>query len=149
MNVRRMIGAFLFLSVTCLTACASRSVPADPPHVAPTKPAACPGVCVTLTDNKIESSRVTFNVGHAAYFVVTNKGKAPTNFVIMTEPQGPNPAGSYNRILYITSATPPGSSRSFTYAFPIIAPQSTVEFASDLVDPGDPVVQLPIQVDLG
>ncbi len=149
MNFRRITGVFLVLSVACLTACASRSAPTDPPQVTPTNPAACPGVCVTLTGNKIESSRVTFNVGDASYFVVTNNGKAPANFIIMTEPQGPNPAGSYNKILYITGAVPPGSSRSFTYAFPIIAPQSTVEFASDLVDPGDPGVQLPIQVDLG
>ena len=90
MNFRRMIGAFLVLSVACLTACASRSAPADPPHVSPRNPAACFGVCVTLTDNEIESSRVTFTVGDTSYFVVTNKGKAPTNFIIMTEPQGPN-----------------------------------------------------------
>jgi hypothetical protein len=109
----------------------------------------CNAVCVTLMDSKIESSHVTFFVGYPYNFVVTNNGKVPHDFIIKTEPQGPNPGGLYDEILYIARAIPPGASRSFVYAFPITAPQSAVEFATSLADPADAGVLLPVQVEPG
>jgi hypothetical protein len=115
----------------------------------PTDPPACNAACVTLTDTKIASSRVTFTAGEPYYFVVTNEGKVPSNFIITAELQILNPGSQYNPILYISSTIPPGASRNFTFAFPITAPQGAVEFATTLVDPGGPGVLLPVQVELG
>jgi hypothetical protein len=149
MNYRMIVGMVLVLYLAGLTACTNRSTLADPAHLDPTDPPACDAVCVTLTDTEIESSRVTFTAGKTFYFVVTNEGKVPSNFIISTEPQGPDPTSQYNPILYISSTIPPGASRNFTFAFPITAPQGAVEFANTLVDPGDPGVRLPVQVEMG
>jgi hypothetical protein len=149
MNYRMIAGVLLILYLAGLTACTNRSTPADPVHLDPTDPPACNAACVTLTDTKIESSRVTFTAGEPYYFVVTNEGKVPSNFIITAEPQILNPGSQYNPILYISSTIPPGASRNFTFAFPITAPQGAVEFATTLVDPGGPGVLLPVQVELG
>lgn len=149
MNYRMIAGVLLVLYLAGFTACTNRSTPADPAHLDPVDPPACNAVCVTLTDIKIESSRVTFSAGEPYYFVVTNEGKAPSNFIITAELQGPNLGSQYNPILYISSTIPPGASRNFTFAFPITAPQGAVEFATTLVDPGGPGVLLPVQVELG
>jgi hypothetical protein len=76
MNYRMHIGVLLVLCLAYLTACMRGSRPPDPPHVAPPDPPACHAVCVTITDNEIASSRVTFLAGRAYSFVVTNQGKA-------------------------------------------------------------------------
>jgi hypothetical protein len=149
MNYRMIAGVLLVLYLAGLTACTNRSTLADPAHLDPTDPPACNAACVTLTDTKIESSRVTFTAGEPYYFVVTNEGKVPSNFIITAEPQILNPGSQYNPILYISSTIPPGASRNFTFAFPITAPQGAVEFATTLVDPGGPGVLLPVQVELG
>jgi hypothetical protein len=94
MNSRMIAGVLLVLYLAGLTACTNRSTPADPAHLDQTDPPTCNAVCVTLTDTKIESSRVTFTAGEPYYFVVTNEGKAPGNFIITAEPQGPNPRES-------------------------------------------------------
>ncbi len=149
MNYRMIAGVLLALYLAGLTACTNRSTLVDPAHLDPTDPPACNATCVTLTDTKIESSRVTFTAGEPYYFVVTNEGKDPSNFIITAEPQGPNPGSQYDPIHYISSTIPPGASRNFTFAFPITAPQGAVEFATTLVDPGGPGVLLPVQVELG
>ena len=149
MTYRMSVSMFLVLCLACLTACASRSMPSDPAHVAPTHPSASIAVYVSLMDNKIESSLVTFYVGHPYHFAVTNRGKTPRDFLIKTEVQGPNPHGPYNQLLHISSAIPPGASRSFTYIFSIIAPQSAVEFVTRLPGSGSPGPQLPVQVEQG
>jgi hypothetical protein len=149
MNSRMIAGVLLVLYLAGLTACTNRSTSADLAHLDPTDPPACNAVCVTLTDTKIESSRVTFTAGEPYYFVVTNEGKATGNFIITAEPQGPNPGSQYDSILYISSTIPPRASRNITFAFPITAPQGAVEFATTLVDPGGPGVLLPVQVELG
>ena len=149
MNYQMIASVLLVLYLAGLTACTNPSSPADPAHLDPTDPPACNAVCVTLTDTKIESSRVTFSAGDPYYFVVANEGKVPSNFIITAEPQILNPGSQSNPILYISSTIPPGASRNFTYAFPITAPQGAVEFATPLVDPGGPGVLLPVQVELG
>ncbi len=149
MNYRMIAGVLLVLYLAGLTACTNRGTPADPAHLDPMDPPACNAVCVTLTDTKIESSRVTFTAGDPYDFVVTNVGKVPGNFIITAEPRGPNPGSQYDSILYISSTIPPRASRNFTFAFPITAPQGAVEFATTLVDPGGPGVLLPVQVELG
>jgi hypothetical protein len=149
MNYRMIAGVLLVLYLAGLTACTNWSTSADPARLDPTDPPACNAVCVTLTDTKIESSRVTFTAGEPYYFVVTNEGKVPSNFIITAEPQGPNSGSQYNPILYVSSTIPPRASRNFTFAFPITAPQGAVEFATPLVDPGGPGVLIPVQVELG
>ena len=149
MNYRMIAGVLLALYLAGLTACTNRSTLVDPAHLDPTDPPACNATCVTLTDTKIESSRVTFTAGEPYYFVVTNEGKDPSNFIITAEPQGPNPGSQYDSILYISNTIPLGASRNITFAFPITAPQGAVELATTLVDPGGPGVLLPVQVELG
>jgi len=147
MNYRKGIGVCLVLCLACFTACASTSAPADPPSVSPADPLACNAVCATLTDNTIESAQVTFIAGVSYSFVVTNKGKAPHNFIIQSIPQGPG--GPYNEILYMMNAIPPGESRSFIFNFPITAPQTAIEFSTTLDDGSGSVVLLPVQANLG
>jgi hypothetical protein len=147
MNYRKSIGVCLVLCLACLSACASTSAPSDPPSVSPADPLPCNAVCVTLTDNTIESSQVTFTAGVSYSFVVRNKGKAPNNFIIQSIPQGPG--GPYNQILYMVSAIPPGESWSFVFNFPITAGQTAIEFSTTLDDGSGSGVVLPVQADLG
>jgi len=149
MTYRKSAGLLLVLCFACLTACASRSTTADAAHVTPTGSPSCIGVCVTLTDSEIESSRVTFIAAERYDFVVTNNSKAPNTFIIELAPPGPDVGSAYNEILFLSSEISPGASRSFTYAFPIIAPQSALAFATRLPGPGGTGPLLPVQVRQG
>lgn len=108
MTYRKSAGLLLALCFACLTACASRSTTAVPAHMTPTDSPACIGVCVTLTDTEIESSRVTFIAAERYDFVVTNKGKVPNTFIIKLAPPGPDVGSPYNEILFQSLEIPRG-----------------------------------------
>ncbi len=148
MTYRKRIGVLLVLCFACLTACASRSMPAHTAQGTPTDSLACTGVCVTLTDSEIASSRVSFIAAERYDFVVTNDGKAPKHFIIELAPPGPDVGSASNKILFLSSEISPGASRSFPYAFPIIAPQSALAFVTRLPGSGGPGPLLPVQVEL-
>jgi hypothetical protein len=110
-------------------------------------------VNVTITDNSITSSIRTFKTAISYNFVVTNKGHAPHDFIIKERAKGPNPGPlPHDGVLYVLSSTQltPGATRSFSYVFPITAPQTNVQFTTHLAGPGgseEPFI--PVQVVLG
>lgn len=107
-------------------------------------------VSVTLTDTKIEASRVTFSANLPYDFTVTNKGTSAHDFIIRKRVEGPQ-VGQQNDqgILYIISGNklPPGATVHFTYGFTQASAKSTLQFQEHLAGQNAPAGPLiPIQV---
>ena len=147
MKHRIALGALLALFLALLSACGNSGT-TNTTAGTPTRVPASGTVQVTLRDTEVESSRTTFLAGQAYYFVVTNKGSSPHNFIIDIRRKAPVPQGSEDRILYMVDQAklPPGATNRFTYVFPLSAPESSVQFATHLAGPGGPGVVIPVAV---
>lgn len=155
MKQRFFLGVFLLMCMTLIVACGgsgNNSTNSNGPitSASPTSPGNAYAVNVTITDTKIESSRVTFSANTAYDFTVTNTGHSPHDFIIRKRPEGP-PVGQQNDqgILYIVQGNklPPGKTVRFTYGFPQSSVNSTVQFEEHLAGanaPAGPII--PVQI---
>ena len=92
-------------------------------------------VSITVTDTKIESSRVTFSANHPYDFTVTNKGHSAHDFMIRRRVEGPQTQAQTNEgILYIISSNqlPSGATVHFTCGFTQASIKSTMQFEEHL-----------------
>jgi hypothetical protein len=146
MKYRMLFSICLIVFIGILAGCGGSSTKSASPTNTPT----ARKVTVTLTDSTLESSVTTFTAGLVYSFVVTNKGKNVHDFIIRTRPNGPvtNPQSG---VLYDTKELQPGTTRSFSFAFPLSAPQSQVQFASEYAGPNanGAGIQIPVEVKQG
>ena len=92
-------------------------------------------VSVTVTDTKIEASRVTFSANRPYDFTVANKGHSPHDFIIRRRVEGPQTQARTNEgILYIVPSTQlhSGATVHFTYGFTQASIKSTMQFEEHL-----------------
>lgn len=144
-KARMVLGLFLALSLVLLVACGGSTASS---HTS-SAPSGVPEVHITLTDTSITSSLTTFTAARPYYFIVTNKGHAPHNFIIRQQVQGPalNPQKDKGILYQITSSQlQPGATQSFTFQFPLSAPQSHFQFASGILTQTGATILLPIEV---
>lgn len=138
-----LLLAFLLFLVACGGQQSGTTQPANPVRA----------VQVTITNQRIEASVTTFNVNTSYQFTVVNKADTPADFLIRELPLVPEGSATAQKgVLYEIPSTrlPPGGTQHFTFAFPVTAPQSNLEMASNLPGPGGHgKVPLPIQAVLG
>ena len=155
MKQRFFSGMFLIVCVTLITACGgngntSTNNNGGTTSASPTTASNTRSVNVTVTDTKIESSKVTFSANLPYDFTITNKGHSAHDFIIRRRVEGPAPGGQANEgILYIVPSTKltPGTTIHFTYGFPQASIQSTMQFEEHLAGKNEPAGPLlPIQV---
>ncbi len=107
-------------------------------------------VSITLTDTKVEASRVTFSANLPYDFTVTNKGTSAHDFIIRERVEGPQVGQQNNQgILYIIPGSKllPGTTVHFTYGFPQSSAKSTLQFEEHLAGKNAPAGPLiPIEV---
>ena len=148
MKYRIVLGLFLILSFTVLAACGGSTAPSSSSQVTPVAPSANP-VKVTLSDTTIVSSVTTFHANRPYYFIITNKGHSPHDFIIRQRPQAAPLTPQVNQgILYIVNSTHlrPGETMSFTYVFPQATTKSNVQFTTALAGPNGGGVAIPVAV---
>lgn len=88
-------------------------------------------VQITESDFHISSSLTSFTAGETYHFVVTNKGKATHEFMIMSQSaRGMDDIQNMDRMaLAMLDDLDPGQTRALNYTFPISAAGSHPEFA--------------------
>jgi len=155
MKQRFFLGVFFILCVILIAACGgngntSTSSTSRNASASPTATGNVRAVSVTVTDAKIESSKVTFSANLPYDFTVTNKGHSAHDFIIRRRVEGPAPGGQTNEgILHIIPSTQlkPGAVVHFTYGFPQASVKSTMQFQEHLAGKNAPAGPLlPIQV---
>ncbi len=154
MKQRFFLGMFLIICMTFIVACGNGNTAANnnggTASASSTPTGSGRSVSVTLTDTKIESSKVTFSANLVYDFTVTNKGHSPHNFIIRRRVEGPAPGGQTNQgILYIVSSNnlTPGATVHFHFGFPQASIQSTIQFEEHLAGKNAPAGPLiPVQV---
>lgn len=121
LRLQGLFGILLVLLLAVLAACSSSSSNSNSSG-ATTKPQAQP-VQITLSDTKITSSVMSFTAGKPYRFMVTNTGKQPHDFIIIsTAMKSMNMKGmavSSIAPMGLTSTTylKPGETRTLDYAF--------------------------------
>ena len=155
MKKRIVFGLALVILLALLAACGGTKSAESGTHT--TSKTAVPTytssrqVHVTITDKGISSSMKTFQNGIPYFFVVTNNGSASHNFIIKTYAQGSEPGTpqAQQGVLYTVGRIAPGTTQTFTYQFPIVSPQSHLQFASQLNGPGGHEIDIPVEVTQG
>lgn len=142
MKYRHVLGLFavLTLLILVLAACggSTSTAPSGPQEVQ-----------VTLSEFKIESSVTTFTPGTPYHFVVTNKGQAAHEFMIM--PRGMNMSGMsmddmHKRALHMIDSVAPGETKTFDYTFASSMMGQNFEFACHLPGHYEAGMLLPVTV---
>jgi uncharacterized cupredoxin-like copper-binding protein len=158
MKIRIAFGLCLILLLALLSACGgstnSSTATSNPSHSSSAPPSAR-AVNVTITDSSVQSSVTTFVAAEPYTFVVKNTGKHPHDFIIRQRPGQPGQAPQNEQgILFVLNQLPPGSSRTFTYTFPIATAQSgvpqgnstSIQLASQLAGPGGHEIAIPVRI---
>lgn len=145
---RQRVGflALLSILVMVLAACGSS---ASGGNTSPTS--AGPGeVQVTLSEYKIASSVTTFGPGTSYHFVVTNKGQAPHEFMIvpmeMNNMTGMSMDEMHKVALHMIDTIGPGETQTFEYTFASSMMGQNFEFACHLPGHYEAGMRLPVTV---
>ncbi len=155
MKHRMIMGVMLLGALLWLAACGSQTNTSQgTTSSAPTTVPGARAVHVVIQDGTITSSMKNFNAGIPYTFTVVNQGKTSHNFIILKRISGaaattPPPNSG---ILYIVPATQltPGTTRTFSYQFPLSAEQGSLQFTTHLAGPGGPEgAHIPVNVTKG
>jgi uncharacterized cupredoxin-like copper-binding protein len=147
---RLVFGIVLLIIVAIVTACGGSKSSESGANTTTKTPVptytSSRQVRVTITDKSISSSMKTFQAGVPYFFVVTNNGSSSHNFIIKENPSRSEPGSpqSQEGIIYSVGSIPPGATHTFTYQFPIVSPNTHLQFASQLNGPGGHEIYVPV-----
>ncbi|HJT59705.1 MAG TPA: hypothetical protein VJ761_24560 [Ktedonobacteraceae bacterium] len=155
MKNRIILGVALVILVALVTACGGLKSAESGTNTTSKTPVptytSSRQVRVTITDKGISSSMKTFQAGVPYFFVVTNDGSTSHNFIIKKYAEGSEPGTpqAQEGVIYTVGRIAPGATHTFTYQFPIVSPQTHLQFASQLSGPGGHEIYVPVEVSSG
>ncbi len=147
MKYRLVLGLFLVPFLVLLVACGSSTAPSgsQPGQASPTE---VQTVNVTLFDDHMNSSMMSFAAGTPYHFVVTNNGHQPYAFAMMSqgreqEMEHMSMAERQQASLYMINTIAPGHTMSFDYTFGSSMMGQHLEFACYVQDGNQVHTRLP------